>query len=396
MLVPELDRRKIDGDDIVAAEVGGGAGAGGFHYEIADIMDDPGGFSERNEGGGRNPAMQRVAPARQRLKPRKAEIARPEDGLVFQADFAARDRSAQILPQCRRGGLRGHVQSRAIEVAKRQYALRDLGLFGGLGFGFGGLKFGMAEHAEDSAFSLRRAPQREICGVQQALRVNRMVGVDGHAHRGADFHRLVPDGEGLGERVFQLRGQRLSAVGRAVMRLQDGEFVAIDTRRHIRLAGEAFDAVGDLTQQFIAAGAANALIQGAQLVDIHQEERCGAAGAVVQFDRGGQGLGKQRAISEAGHGIVMEQQFNPLTIRAGARYISYRGDGGGLAFMRDGLAAQFHVALGLVHGEKGKFADFAGRVFQFRAQAGGLGGGRQRGEMLAEEFGFPVAKETLQ
>ncbi len=159
---------------------------------------------------------------------------------------------------------------------------------------------------------------------------------------------------------------------------------------------QGVDPAGQLLQQLVAAAPADLLVHGLELVDIEQEQRGGAALAIVAGDRRLQPVDEQGAVGEAGQLVVLAEPDDPRRIRPAQRDVADRRHRRRHAVMLDGLAAQLHRQLGLVEAAQAEFRQQRLRRLQLGAQRRHLVRPRQIGEMLAHPFALAAAQHPHQ
>ncbi len=93
---------------------------------------------------------------------------------------------------------------------------------------------------------------------------------------------------------------------------QHRELVAAEARQGVALAHARPDAASDLDQHLVAGGVAEAVVDGLEIVEVEQEKGEGPADPPGPDEGVGQTVGEQRAVGEAGQGIVKRLVGEPL------------------------------------------------------------------------------------
>ena len=177
-----------------------------------------------------------MIPAYQGLEAADFLARQVDDRLVVQLEFACRQRLAQVL-------------------------LHDAaGLHLQVHHGF--------EEAERAAAVALGAVEREVGVAQQFVGVRSVAGADRNADADADHGLLAVDVIGLAQRVDDALRQRSGLGGVRDRGLHDHEFIAAHPRDGVGLANEAAQPLGDDPEQLVAAGMAERIVDGLELIEV--------------------------------------------------------------------------------------------------------------------------------
>ena len=295
----ELDRREVDGDRIGLRPVRG---------FLADLAQDP--FAEmqdqirllgdRDELRGRDVAVRRMVPARQRLEA---------------DDLAGRDRSLRLVE---------HLQLVVLERL-RQLLRQDAPLAHRL------VHVGR-EEAGAGAAVLLGAVERQVGVGEELSRVVAVARIDGDADRKPDMEGLSGEQHRLGEDFEQLVGEprgrsRLIAPG-----LHDHELVAAEARCELVVRQERGDACRGRLQKLVAGGMAVHVVDLLEAVEIDDHQRQLAVLRLHGGDVVLQPVLEGGAVRQPGQRVEMRQEQDALLGGAPLAQIADREDAADGAF----------------------------------------------------------------
>jgi hypothetical protein len=177
-----------------------------------------------------------------------------------------------------------------------------------------------------AALLLLRVVHRHVGAAEQGAGVGAVLGEEGDADAGADFQHLPVHHERLFERVQDAAGGDGGGVRVGGGRQHDRELVTAEARHHVAGAHLVLQAEGDLLQQRVAELVAERVVHFLEAVEVHQHQRGHGRLAPRRLDGRFQRLEEERAVRQAGQGVVhgLVPQRRDLVLRD--RDVAQEGD----------------------------------------------------------------------
>ena len=172
------------------------------------------------------------------------------------ADFLAREVDDRLVVQLELAG-----RQRLAQVLLHDAAGLHLQVHRGL------------EEAERAAAVALGAVEREVGVAQQFVGARSVAGTDRNADADADHGLLAVDVIGLAQRIDDALRQRRGLGGVRDRGLHDDEFIAAHARDRVGLADESAQPLGDDPQQLVAAGMAERIVDGLELIEVEMMDR---------------------------------------------------------------------------------------------------------------------------
>ena len=239
----------------------------------ADIDDQSGFLGDRNEFAGSDQSVLGIAPADQRLGAFHAVAEHVHLGLIEQDEFLIGQRGAHTLFE--------------VEAVTRL-----------------GVHFAREEAVLGAAVRLRELHGAQAV-LEQVVEVLAVGGIDADADGEGDEHLLALDDDRLLDRVQHLFGDDDAVVDGADRR-HDREFVAVEPRRRVARADHLRQAFRDFLEQLIARRITQRIVDQREAVEAHDQEGDRFTRAPRVEDVLADAVGEQRAVGQAGEGVVAD------------------------------------------------------------------------------------------
>ena len=153
---------------------------------------------------------------------------------------------------------------------------------------------------------------RGVCVTQESLYLVPVAGEDGHSDRSGYGNLLPADrpwpADGF-EHAFRDRLD-LGVAGDAGQ--QERELVSTDTGDCIALAHEGAELESKVSQQFVAGGVAERVVDQLEAVDVEEHHGEALGGAAGLGERHGQAVGEEGAVWEIGQSVVIGEVADHL------------------------------------------------------------------------------------
>ena len=238
-------------------------------HPAADRPDQVGLLGDRDELAGCHQPALGVRPADERLEVLGLATLQLHQRLVVQAELVALDGQAQLALQ---------VQA----PQRMQVHVR-------------------AEHGRAGLAPALRGVHGHVRVAQQLVHARVGLIAEADADAGRDEDVLAVDGERHGQRVADALGHVLGITG---VLEQDGELVAAQPGRGVAGADAVAQPRGQLHQQLVARGVAEAVVQGLEVVQVQEQHR----GGVVRSPPAVQGVldavAEEGAVGQIGQRVV--------------------------------------------------------------------------------------------
>ena len=203
------------------------------------------------------------------------------------------------------------------------------------------------EKAERGTAVALGAVHGHVGGLGEGVEVLSVAGVQGDAHRRRHGQLVVADLIRLAEGFEQLARHARGAL-RVGAGQQQHEFVAAQARHGVVLAHHGAQAVADLDQQRIAHAVPQRVVDVLEVIEVdeHHRQRCAGAGRFAYGLLAA--LGQQRAVGQAGQGVVVGQPVDAVLVFLAVHDLAVQVDHGLVQLARAfaHLALQFLVGLG--------------------------------------------------